>query len=67
MAKKIITDKASPLFDDAEYSMTCKGKKVYSTPYQAQYEIDIIKSRNSGVSLSYYKCPYCQNYHLTSR
>lgn len=65
--KRRVVDKNSPLFNEAEFALMCRDKKVYTTPHHAQYEIDIIQSRDSKVKLSYYKCPYCGNFHLTSK
>lgn len=65
MKYKRITDKKSPLFDFDDYNRSCKSKKSYTTPYQAQYAIDMIESSNPRLKLTFYKCPYCHNYHLT--
>ena len=62
----IVTDTTSPLFDEDCFRRTCVSKKKYTTPNHAQYAIDECKSRDSSLNLSYYKCPYCKNYHLTS-
>lgn len=62
----VVTDKSSPLFDELDYKSSCTDKKTYTTPYDAQYAVDIAQSCDYMLHLSYYKCPYCKNYHLTS-
>lgn len=63
---KRVTDSSNILFDNNDYNRCCKGKKVYTTPYHAQYAIEECYQRDSRLKLSYYVCPYCKNYHLTS-
>lgn len=62
---KPVTDPNSILFDEGLYVKTCSSKKKYTSPNHAQFEIDILESRNSKLKLKYYKCPYCGNYHLS--
>ena len=61
--KNRVTDPSHLLFDHIEYDRMCKGKKKYSSPWDANYTISLSKDKSK---LSYYKCPYCNNYHLTS-
>lgn len=62
---KTVTDRNSPLFDEDDYIRSCYSKKKYTTPYHALFTIEELESRNPGLKLKYYKCPYCNNYHLT--
>lgn len=62
---KIVTDPDSILFDEDMFAKTCSSKKKYTAPNHAQFDIDMIESRNPKIKLSYYKCPYCGNWHLT--
>jgi len=63
--RKTIVDKSSPLFDTDDFQRSCSSKKKYTTPYHAMFAIDECQSRQPSLKLSYYKCPYCGNYHLT--
>lgn len=67
MKKQVVTDPNNVLFDDLHFKRSCQQKKKYTTEYQALFEIDLIKSRKPNLHLSYYKCPYCKNFHLTER
>jgi hypothetical protein len=65
--RHIVTDIQSPIFDNDMFQKTCGSKKKYTTPNHAQYDIDIIQSNEPSIKLSYYKCPYCKNWHLTEK
>ena len=67
MKRKVVTDPKSPLFDFDDFNKSCNSKTAYTTPYHAQYAIDMIESRNHNIRLTFYKCPYCNNYHLTEK
>lgn len=62
----VVTDRSSPLFDLDHYAQTCDGKTGYDTAWQAKYDADAVYERR-GVVLSWYACPYCGKWHLTSR
>lgn len=65
MKRKVVTDPKSPLFDFDDFNKSCNSKTAYTTPYQVQYAIDLIESCNHNLKMTFYKCPYCKNYHLT--
>lgn len=68
MKKKYkVVSTESPLFDNDDFSRSCSSKKKYTTPYHAQFAIDESQYRDSKLKLSYYKCPYCGNYHLIEK
>lgn len=44
----------------------CLRKKLFWTAYKAQSRADKIAKKH-GVQMRVYHCPYCYQYHLTSR
>ena len=63
----VVTDRDSPLFDEMHYAKSCEGKTRYDTDWQAKYDADYQSKIRDGVALSWYHCPYCGYWHLTSR
>ena len=63
----VVTDRNSPLFDEMHYGKSCEGKTRYETDWQAKYDADYQSKLRGGVSLSWYHCPYCGYWHLTSQ
>lgn len=53
-------------FDEADFERSCKSKKHYSSAWQAKFAADEQEKLHS-VKLSWYKCKYCGQWHLTSR
>lgn len=64
---RVVTDRNSPLFDELHYEASCAGKMRYDTDWQAKYEAEQQGRRAGGITLSWYHCPYCGFWHLTSR
>lgn len=62
---QVVSDRRSPLFDADHFAQTCEGKAGYETAWQAKYDADAVYAR-CGVGLSWYECPYCGKWHLTS-
>jgi len=63
-SKHRVIDPSNPLFDSNEFAIMCQGKKKYDSMWDARYAISCSKTNKH---LSYYQCPYCKHYHLTSR
>lgn len=63
--RKVVTDKKSPLFDLNDYIRSCASKRTYYNEWDAVETINFIKTSKPKLNLSYYKCPYCNNFHLT--
>jgi hypothetical protein len=63
--REVCTDRSSPLFDKEHFNMSCKGKVGHETEWQAKNAADYAYEKN-GAELSWYKCPYCGKWHLTS-
>lgn len=53
-------------FDEADYARSCASKNSYESEWQAKFAADE-QMKRCKISLSWYKCKYCGNWHLTSR
>jgi len=49
--------------DKSHQLRMCISKKEYPTPKDAREVVR--KNKKMGVRLRYYKCPYCDKYHMT--
>ena len=53
------------LFDFDDFSRSCKDKVKYETEWQAKFAADEQYDIRHTV-LDWYKCKYCNSWHLTS-
>ena len=53
-------------FDNADYERSCTSKNKYDSEWQAKFAADE-QMKRCNVKLSWYKCKYCNGWHLTSR
>lgn len=61
----LVTDRNSLLFDYLHYQLSCKSKNGYDSEWQAKFAADE-QYKYNGIRLNWYKCSYCNKWHLTS-